>query len=207
MMFDPDNMNRRAMMARIAMLLGVSALPLEALDAATAPKRKSAPPAGQLALIAAVADTILPTTDTPGAVAAKVPAKLSGMLTNWASAKTRDEILAALGRIDAAAKTQMGKGFAALTAAERAALLKPHDAAALKTVPPPPGAPKASLFAPAVHVADKGYYRFKDLVIALYYFSEVGTANELAYVHVPGVYKPSVKLTPQSRPELGTGPF
>ena len=206
-MHELETLNRRALMGRIAMLLGVSALPLEALDAAMAPKRKPAAPAGQLALIAAVADTILPTTDTPGAVAAKVPAKLNGMLTSWASAKTRGEILAALGRIDAAAKTQKGKGFAALTAAERAALLKPHDAAALKSVPAPPGAPKASLFAPNVNVADNGYYLFKDLVIALYYFSEVGTANELAYVHVPGAFKPSIKLTPQSRPELGTGPF
>lgn len=205
------NLDRRAILANIGFLIGATALPIEALAAQKTQKGAGAAKhyllAPQFALLGAVADTILPTTDTPGAVAAKVPARLDGLLAHWASASTRTNIVGALARIDAATKAQKGKGFVALTSAERAEVLKPHDAASLKNVPPPPGAPKGNPFAPATSVADQGYFILKSLVIDLYYFSEVGTANELQYVHVPGKFQPSIKLTAQSRPELGTGPF
>jgi Gluconate 2-dehydrogenase subunit 3 len=199
-------MDRRGLLGRMALLLGAAALPAEALAAPAAKAKRFLKPA-QLKLLSAVTDTILPATDTPGALAAKVPARIDSLLANWASADTRSTVTAALARIDAAAKAQKGKGFAKLSAAERAAVLKPHDEAALKKVPPPPGAPAAIFFMSPTYVADPGYYRIKDLTLDLYYFSEIGTASELAYNHVPGKWQPSVKLTATSRPQLGTGPF
>ncbi len=205
-MHDILNLNRRALLADIGLLIGATALPVSALaKGAKGAKRFLLAP--QFALLGAVADTILPTTDTPGALAAKVPARLDGLLAHWASAATRTNVVGALARIDAAAKAQKGKSFTALTAAERATFLKPYDVAALKNVPPPPGASKGNPFAAAIYTADQGYFTLKSLVIDLYYYSEVGSANELQYVHVPGKFQPSIKLTPQSRPELGTGPF
>lgn len=202
--------DRRALIQRMGLLLGASALPLEAF-AAPAKGAKRFLSAPRFKLLGAVADTIVPATDTPGAIAAGVPARLDGMLTSWASPATRTAIVAALDRIDVAAKTQTGKGFAALTAARRDAVLRPHDIAALKKVPPPADAPKAANpFAPATYVADQGYFKIKDLVLALYYFSEIATSrepHELVYEHVPGKFEPSIRLTPQSRPYLGTGPF
>jgi gluconate 2-dehydrogenase gamma chain len=200
-------LDRRALIQRIALLLGATAIPSEAYAATKARARKRFLNSAQFALMNAVADTIIPTTDTPGAIAAGVPATLDGMLANWASVKTRSEVLAALGRIDAAAKAQKQKSFAALSPADRAAVLRPHDAAALKAVPPPPGAPKLNFFTAATYVADPGYHTIKDLVINLYYYSEVGTSNELVYEHNPGTFQPSLKVTPQSRPYLGLGPF
>lgn len=199
-------MDRRALMQRMALLLGAAALPVEAFAAPsrTALRFLTAP---QFALLSAVADTIVPVTDTPGAIAAQVPARLDAMLRNWAAPATRTEVVAALGRIDAAATAQKQKPFALLTAADRAAVLKPHDAAALAKVPPPPGATKASVFSQQTYVADQGYLILKRLVIDLYYYSEIATSTELPYIHVPGKFEPSVKLTPTSRPELGTGPF
>jgi hypothetical protein len=200
------NLNRRALLADIGLLIGATALPASALaKPAKVAKRFLLPP--QLALIGAVADTILPATDTPGALAAKVPTRVDGLLAHWASASTRTNIVGALARIDAAAKAQKGNSFTALTSAERAEFLKPYDAAALKNVPPPPGATKTNFFAAATYTADQGYFTLKSLVIDLYYYSEIGSANELKYDHVPGKFQPSIKLTPQSRPELGTGPF
>jgi Gluconate 2-dehydrogenase subunit 3 len=200
------NPDRRSMLAQLAALIGATALPAEAL---AAPRRRArrflAVP--QYALLSAVADTILPLTDTPGSLAAQVPARLDGLLLNWASAATRTSIVAALGRIDALARAQKQKGFAALSAADRAAVLRPHDVAALKKVPPPPGAAPANFFVSPNYVADPGYLKIKELVLQLYYFSPVGVANELLYDHVPGKFQPSIKLTPTSRPELGTGPF
>jgi hypothetical protein len=41
-------------------------------------------------------------------------------------------------------------------------------------------------------------------VIALYYYSETAATSELIYEHVPGNYEPSLKVTAQTRPYLGT---
>ncbi len=206
-MHELEAMNRRALIQRMALLLGASAIPAEAFAAVKGRAKQRFLAPAQFATLSAVADTILPTTDTPGALAAGVPAKLDGMLANWASATTRTALSGALGRIDAAAKTQKGKGFAALSVAERVALLKPHDAAALKSTAAPPGAPKVVFFSPTTYVTDQGYFKLKELVINLYYYSEIATSKELVYEHVPGTYEPSIKLTPQSRPHLGVGPF
>jgi gluconate 2-dehydrogenase gamma chain len=199
--------DRRGLVASIAALIGAASLPAEAFAArARRGARRFFTPA-QFALLGAVADTIMPASDTPGALAANVPARIDGLMLNWASEKTRTDVVGALGRIDAAARAQRLKGFAALSPDERLALLRTHDIAALKSVPPPPNAPKSSPFAPLVSVADQGYYRIKDLVITLYYYSEAASTTELMYEHVPGKFEPSIKLTPQSRPQLGTGPF
>ena len=206
-MHEIEVMNRRALMQRMALLLGASAIPAEAFAAAKPRARKRFLTPAQFATLSTVADTMLPTTDTPGAVAAGVPAKLDGMLGTWAAPATRTLITDALGRIDTAAKTQKGKGFATLAPAVRAALLKSHDVAALKPAAAPPGAPKVVFFSPITYVADQGYLKLKELVINLYYYSEIGASKELIYEHVPGTYEPSIKLTPQSRPYLGVGPF
>lgn len=199
------SLDRRALLGSMAAALGIAMLPAEALAAGKrAARRTLGKP--QFALLTAVVDTILPTTDTPGALAANVPARLDGLLGTWASPETRASVVGALDRIEAAARGAKGKGFAKLSPAERTELLKAHDAAALKPVPAPPGAPK-SAFSMAAYVADQGYLKVKELTISLYYYSEVGTANELVYEHVPGKFEPSIKLTPQSRPYLGPGPF
>lgn len=205
-MIDAFVMHRRDMIARVALLLGAANLPAEAF---AAPAKKGARylTAPQFALLSAAVDTILPATDTPGALAAGVPARLDAMLRDWASAETRTSLVGALVRIDEAAKAAKGKGFTALSSADRAAVLTAHDAAALKAAPPPPNAPKPNFFSQAVFVADPGYLKLKDLTINLYYYSETGSANELEYIHVPGAWQPSLKLTPQSRPYLGVGPF
>ena len=195
--------DRREALGRMALLLGVAALPATALAAPAAGTRPFLSPA-RLRLLGAVADTMLPRTDTPGALAAKVPARLDAMLGHWASAATRDAIAGALTRIDEAARTAHGKGFAALPAIGRATLLTDHDKAALK---PAPGAATAnlSLFRALPECVDPGYRALKGLVIELYYYSPEATATELVYEHVPGKFEPSLKLTAASRPYLGVG--
>ncbi len=206
-MTDLLTINRRAMLGQLAALLGVAALPAEAL--AKPASRAAARHLGrrQYALLGAIADTILPTTDTPGAVAAGVPAKLDGMLRDWASASTRAEMAAAMQRIDDAAMTAKRKRFVSLRAADRETVLRAHDAAALKPAAPPAGAPPSHPFAQKTWVADNAYLALKGLIVTLYYYSETGSQNELEYLHMPGTWQPSLTLTPQSRPYLGLGPF
>jgi Gluconate 2-dehydrogenase subunit 3 len=206
MMHDLSTLDRRRVVQGIAALLGVAALPAEAL---AAPERKTARfmSPTRYALLTAVADTMLPKTDSVGAIDAQVPARFDGLMAKWASADTRTAIDGALSRIDGAAMAAKAKGFVALTPAERAAVLMPHDGAALKSVPNRPGAPKRSVFSQTPSVADQGYFTLKDLILLLYYYSEAAATSELTYEHVPGKFEPSIKLTATSRPYLGAGGY
>jgi gluconate 2-dehydrogenase gamma chain len=207
-MFDPEGMDRRGLIARALMLVGASVTPgtIDAFAASKARGRKRFLTAPQFALLSAIADTIIPVTDTPGAVAAGVPAKLDGMLTTWASVETRDKIVGALAAIDAAAKTSAAKGFAALAPVQRKSILVEYDKAALKPGPKP----KVKLSAlqallGGAPVINPAYLKLKELVIALYYSSEIASTKELIYEHNPGTWVPSLKITPESRPFAGTG--
>jgi hypothetical protein len=202
-MNDIPAFDRRGMLVGMAALLGVATLPAEALAAPVRSARFLARP--RFDLLSSVADTILPTTDTPGALVAKVPARLDAMLKAWAAPATRAELMGALDQIDAAARKAKGRGFVALSTAERTDVLRAHDAAALKSAPSADGT-KPKLFDPAAVAVDPGYKRLKALIVNLYYYSPTGSENELLYEHVPGPFEPSIKLTPNSRPYLGVGP-
>jgi gluconate 2-dehydrogenase gamma chain len=208
-MHDLANLNRRTLMTQIALLIGAAAIPADAFAAIAKRGTKRFLSPAQFSLLTAVADTIIPVTDTPGSVAVGVPRLLDGMLANWASAKSRALLTGALTKIEALAMSNDEMGFAALSPDRRKALLVEHDKAALK--PGPPRTEKlsglAAMTAPPP-VANPGYFKLKDLTIALYYASEVALTKELIYEHVPGQWVPSMKITPETRPFAGVGgPF
>jgi hypothetical protein len=170
-------LDRRTMLEGIGALIGLAALPAEALAAqAGKPPLLDKP---TTALVTALADTLIPRNDTPGAVQAGVPAKFDSLLRDWASAPHRTAHLAALTAIDADAKARTGRPFALLPAGQRTILLKAYD---------------ASHFA-----SDPDYARLKDLLVGLYYFSEAGASVELRYEHAPGAWEASIPLTPATR--------
>lgn len=175
----PMSLTRRDIIQNLAVLLGASALPASALAAV----RGAAPalPVPTFRLLTAVADALMPRTDTPGAVDAGVPDLFDALLTNWAAPATRTAVLAALNAIDAAAGP---RGFVALPAKERTTLLAAHDAA---------------------HFAEPAYNRLRELLLVLYYCSEPGATVELRYEHAPGAYEPSLPITPQTRTWAGAG--
>ena len=155
--------DRRGLMQRAMLLLGATALAgCDLLPGSGAP---AALGADRLKLLDAYADTLLPATDTPGALQAGVPRVLAQMYADWASDETREALSGALDRLDAAARRQTGKAFAELAAADRLAFLAAHDKAALAPVPLAPDAPKGSLFEPVISVADVGYHKLKELVV------------------------------------------
>lgn len=198
-------MDRRALLQRVALLLGATAIPADALLAAKAGKTKRYLNASRLKLLTAFADTIVPATDTPGALAAGVPAKLDGMLAIWASAESGKSIVEALDRIDAAATASKKMGFAALSPPDRDTVLRPHDKAALVRADPPANALKGNPFLAPSWVADQGYLTVKELVIALYYNSEIAMTQELIYEHNPGTWEPSIKIAKDTRPWASIG--
>ncbi len=192
-------MDRRLLLQRALVLVG-STLAVGAC--ATFPAVASATPAfaltdPQRATLAALADTIMPATDTPGALAVGVPAQIETMMRDWASPATRDEMIAGLGRIEV-----LGGGFSALSATARHDLLNPYDSDAL-TVLRPAGSTMVERMAGPLR-RDPGYSILRELTLVLYYYSEVGLTQELAYAPIPGRWDPSVPLTPTTR---GNGGF
>lgn len=194
MAFDDSMMMDRRLLLQRALVLVGSTMVLGACatlpDAAVAAEPFALTPA-QSATLTALADTIIPVTDTPGAVAAGVPAQVEQMMAHWAAPANRTEMLAALGRIEV-----LGGGFSALSPERRYELLHPHDAAALVVTAAPAGDLVAQMAGPKR--ADQGYASLRELVITLYYYSEIALTQELEWVQIPGRWDPSVPLTANS---------
>lgn len=209
MIDDTMQIGRRALLGSALLLLGASAAtsftPAALAKAAAGPKRNLDPQ--NYSLLGAVADTIMPRTDTPGAVDAGVPAKLDAMLETWASPESRAQLAGALTDIDSDAKAKKGRSFTQLTPAERKELLVAYDIAALKPVPRT--GPAASLMDAMAEAAvvRPGYAKLKELILLLYYYSEEALTTELTYEHSPGGWTPSVKVTPATRATGGLGMF
>lgn len=207
-MTESYELNRRDLLRNILVLAGAAAtanFSLSALAEVVKGTEKFLD-AAALETLSAIADTIVPVTDTPGALATEVPAKLDALLLNWAAPDTRDLIVDGMNRVDGAAKSSTGKSFKDLSPDERKVCLVEHDKAALQPGPPPPNARKsANPFAAASYVVDNGYQRLKGLIVSLYYVSEIGMTQELVYEHVPGKWVPSLEMTPGMRPFASPG--
>lgn len=81
----------------------------------------------QMALVTALSDTLLPKTDTPGAVEVGVPGFVDLLLAEWYPDHLRAEILTGLDAIDARAVAMGGRPFVELDAGKRAELLSGLD--------------------------------------------------------------------------------
>ncbi|MFV3128443.1 gluconate 2-dehydrogenase subunit 3 family protein [Niveispirillum sp. KHB5.9] len=161
-------MNRRqALLAAIALVGGAATVPLPAwaYEGTKGPVGRffSGP---EMALLAEVAEIMIPATDTPGARDANVHGVVDGLMVDWAEPQTQAQFRAVLAGID-------GKGprpFLALAPAERAALLTGIDIAAFSGKRP----------------EDQGWRRLKQLIWYAYFTSQGADPD---YVAVPGDYR------------------
>lgn len=160
-------MNRReAMLAAIALVGGAATAPLPAWAYAgtTGPVGRFFTEA-EMALLAEVAEIMIPATDTPGASAVNVHGVVDGLMLDWALPATRAQFRATLATID-----QRGsRPFLRLPAAERAGLLAAIDAAAFMN-----------------DAAGQGWRRLKQLIWYAYFTSQGADPD---YVAVPGDYR------------------
>jgi gluconate 2-dehydrogenase gamma chain len=123
----------------------------------------------QRALVTVLSERVLPTTDTPGAIAAGVPTYIEHMLGDWAITDDRDTILGGLAAIDARSMADFGKPAVKASAEQQDALL---------TL-----AMNGGLAGPS------GFFvAFRQLVITGYFTSEIGVTQEREYLPVPGKY-------------------
>ena len=112
----------------------------------------------------ALAEGILPATDTPGARAAKVPEFIAMLFDEWMLADEQRSFRTGLEALHAECTRSLGRTFVDCATFEQLALLEHWDAAASNS---PPG-PQPPFFR-----------RFKSLVVTAYYTSEVGQVEEL----------------------------
>ena len=110
--------------------------------------------AAELAGLAALAEAIIPRTDTPGAADAGVPAAIDRRLA--ANPQLAERFRAGLQALDGEAQSRFHAAFAALTAAQQVELLTPRQ-------------------------GDPFFRLIKDMTIDGYYSSQAGLSQELGW--------------------------
>lgn len=169
-------LDRRSLLGSAILLVGgvLSGAPVLAATA------KAFFTGGDRAVLDSLCDTMIPRTDTPGAVDAGVPAFLDALMVQWASPASQANLRKVVSGLGKTALTEMRRPFPAMPAADRTAWLARQDAA-------------------LIAAKDPAYLQFKQLVLTAYYFSEAGATKELRYELVPGVWEPAVPVTAATR--------
>jgi hypothetical protein len=170
--------NRRALLLGAVVLLGGAAALTRFTRQHAGDATASGPDmsAEQFALLEQITEVMIPATDTPGAIAAGVPAFIRQMLMEWASAASRDALAGVLEGIDKHAWQKFGAAFVELPPERRHAVLRGFDEE-------------------RVGRQDPAYGKFKYLVLVGYYHSEVGATQELRYELVPGAWRACVPFS------------
>ena len=158
--------------------------------------------AADVALLDEIADTILPTTSTPGAKAAKTGAFMALMVTDVYTDVNQRVFGDGLKALEAACLAATGVGFMPATPAQRVALLEALDREQ-KTATEEQSTPLRTRFpaTPAPEVAPLPHYfrMMKELALLGYFTSEIGYTKALRYIESPGRFEPDVPLAPGDR--------
>ena len=201
-----ETIDRREALRRAALLLGGAlAAPtvagvLAGCQAARVPDGAWAPRAlsrAQVELVAAMAEHILPETDTPGARAAGVHRFIDAMLAESFPPSERERFLAGLAEVDARAGRTSGHRFLQCAPADQRALLEVLDREAFASPPVPLSTAwrGGTRDEPAVPF----FRTMKELTLVGYYTSEIGATRELHHAPVPGRYDGCVPLAQVGR--------
>ncbi len=185
-------MNRRDAIKKAAVMFGGSLLMPDVLKAWTHPMIENPNfrlTAAQDALIAEIAEMIVPTTDTPGAKAAGVPNFIKKMLADCYRQPYSDYFMKELDAVEADTKAKFSKSFVDATTEERTEILKMYEKKA-KT--------EAAKFREEAQLWDRStlpserpfFAAMKDLTVTGYFTSEIGCTQALRYEAVPGKYIP-----------------
>ena len=175
-----DLMTRRDALKRAALFLGVALTPsliANVLHAAATPGAKAVflSPA-QLDLVTAIAERILPRTDTPGATDVGVPAFVDLMLGNYSTENERKVFAAGLDEVNAASFAAHAQSFVKVSATQQDAILLKIAVASQK---------KEKTF----------FHQIKELTVVGYFTSEIVGRTVLHYDPVPGSFQGCVPIS------------
>ena len=176
-------MNRREALNMVALLMGGTVIGGSAFleGCKTADKKTVATlplNANQIAFLDEVAETIIPTTNTPGAKAAKVGAFMNTMVTDCYDEKDQTVFVGGFDKIDEASQAAYKKDFLAITPEQRKEMLSKVDKEAVD-------------YAKNKKQEDPNHYftMLKQLTLLGYFSSEIGATQALRYVAIPGKYE------------------
>ena len=175
--------------------------------------------ADDIAFLDEVADTILPTTSTPGAKAAKTGAFMALMVHDSYYPADQKVFRAGMGKIDDATQKAYKVSFMKATPEQRLAVLTTIDrdqrsymqaiedekrkrSLAWLTEPQKEGSTgtNAGAATAATENPPAHYFRMmKELSLLGYFTSEIGATQALRYIETPGRYDPCVPFTPGER--------
>lgn len=167
-------MNRREAVERITLLLG-GPLSVELtaglMGQVTHTGSGVVVSVAQQALLAEVADVIIPTTDTPGAKAAGAEQFMVRVMRDCYPLKEQEAFYAGLAKLEADSQSAHGKAFADLESHAKIQLVQQT-------------AEKNRAF----------FKRLKELTVTGYFTSEIGATRALAYLPVPGRFAGDVPM-------------
>ena len=167
-------MNRRQTIARLSLLLG--GIISEPVLADIEHRRLYFGPAvrvtpGQKDLLAELAETIIPTTDTPGAKAANVGPFIVRVMRDCYEKPAQESFYSSLAAVETRSQCQFNTTFARLDAAQKNTLVR------------------------QLAEQDKPFFlTLKELTVSGYFMSEIGATQALAYLPVPGQFNGCVPL-------------
>ncbi len=142
----------------------------------------------QMDFVIALADTILPSTETASASEAGVPALMDLVLQDVYAADVKDNFLEDLIRFDQDCEAATGQRLTALEAADRIAYVEEIDRTVMEQ---------------SYDDSVPFYYTFKTLCINLYFLTEQGIQQNLSYVPIPGGFQGDVTMDPNATIEVG----
>lgn len=176
-------MNRRDAIRNVAILMGtaISASTLSALEGCKSSTRYYTLQTPETkALLAEIAETIIPETSTPGAKAAKVDEFILLMVNDCYDEKAQHVFAEGLNKIEASSKERFSASFMDITLEQRTELIAAIDRERFdynKRENKKPDEP--------VH-----YFQYmKELTLLGYFTSEPGSTKALRYIAVPGKYE------------------
>lgn len=118
----------------------------------------------QREMLSAIAELIIPATDTPGAIEAGVPRFVELILSDWHTADERKPVLDGMAELETDCQTDYGKAFINCSKSEQSQALAATEG--------------STMFA-----------TLKSLVVNGYFTSELGASSQTGYNPMPGIYK------------------
>ena len=137
--------------------------------------------------VTAFSDLIIPTTDTPGAVAAGVVEYIELIVSEWYNARERERFMRGLAHLDEHTESTTGVRFAYAGVERQTAILKGMEAEG------------RALMEADLDGAESFFHQARRLVLHGYYTSEIGMKEEMLFVGIPGRYDGYVPLSQISR--------
>jgi hypothetical protein len=143
-------------------------------------------------LISAIAETIIPRTNTPGAVDAGVPGFIDDLLGTVYNPEKQKTFTDGLAAFSEEAKSEIGDAFIDATPDQQLAFVKKKNTEALSGGS---GGQSEGWWAAGMGSSKPFFLEMKELTVLGFFTSEAGATQVLQYKQVPGPFKGCVPVT------------